>query len=85
MRTTISSKGQIVLPSPIRRKLSLHAGEQLDATIEGGRIILTRESERPAEARIVTDPETRLPVLTVGAKARPLSSQQVAEMLAEFP
>ena len=39
--TKISTKGQVVLPSPIRRKLGLRAGDSLDAKVEGDRIVLT--------------------------------------------
>ncbi len=85
MQTKISSKGQIVLPSSIRRKLGLHPGDQLEASTEGERIILTRRSARAKEARIVTDAITGLPVLTAGTGAPKLMSRQVTELLAEFP
>ena len=38
MQTRVSSKGQVVLPSPIRRKLGLRTGDPLDAEVESGRI-----------------------------------------------
>lgn len=85
MQTKISSKGQVVLPSPIRRKLGLHPGDPLDATIEGERIVLTRSAPRVQEARIGIDALTGLPVLKAGANAPKLTSRQVAELLAEFP
>ena len=85
MQTKISSKGQVVLPSPIRRKLGLHAGDPLEASIEGGRIVLSRSAPRVQEARIGIDTLTGLPVLKAGAKAPKLTSRQVAELLAEFP
>ena len=31
MQTRVSSKGQVVLPGPIRRKLGLRAGDELEA------------------------------------------------------
>ena len=41
MQTRVSTKGQIVLPGPIRRRLGIRAGDPLDAEIEAGSIILT--------------------------------------------
>lgn len=40
MTTTLSSKGQIVIPLEIRRKLGLSAGAVISCDLEDGRIIL---------------------------------------------
>jgi AbrB family looped-hinge helix DNA binding protein len=49
MQTKVSTKGQVVLPNPIRRRLDLRPGDSLEANIENGRIVLTRaESDRNA-------------------------------------
>jgi AbrB family looped-hinge helix DNA binding protein len=85
MQTTISTKGQVVLPSTIRRKLGLRAGDPLDAKIEGERIILTPRRIRSRRVAVVADPITGLPVLSAGSDAPPLSSKQVRELLSEFP
>lgn len=85
MKTTLSTKGQVVLPGPIRRKLGLQAGDLLDAKAQAGRVVLTPRKKRPRKSRIVVDPITGLPVLTAGADAQPLSSKQVRDLLAEFP
>jgi AbrB family looped-hinge helix DNA binding protein len=85
VQTKIPSKGQVVLPGPIRRKLGLHAGDSLKAAIEGERIILSRMAPRAREASIGKDTLTGLPVLKAGAKAPKLTSRHVAEMLAGFP
>ena len=34
MQTKVSTKGQIVLPGPLRRRLGIRAGDALDANIE---------------------------------------------------
>jgi AbrB family looped-hinge helix DNA binding protein len=85
MQTKVSTKGQVVLPGPLRRRLGICAGDPLDAEIQGGRIVLTPQRKRPRRARIVTDLVTGLPVLTLGPNAPVLSSKEVAEVLAEFP
>jgi AbrB family looped-hinge helix DNA binding protein len=85
MRTTVSTKGQVVLPAPIRRRLRLLAGDSLDADIQAGSIVLTPRKQRRRHARITTDPATGLPVLNAGVDAPPLSSKQVAEILFNFP
>lgn len=85
MTTKVSTKGQVVLPGPLRRKLGIRAGDSLQAKIEAGRIVLTPQKKRPRRARIVRDPVTGLPVLTAGADAPVLTSKEVDEILAEFP
>jgi AbrB family looped-hinge helix DNA binding protein len=85
MESRVSSKGQVVLPGPLRRKLGILAGDPLDANIEAGRIVLTPRKKRPHNVRIITDPVTGLPVLSAGTDAPVLSSKEVAEILANFP
>jgi AbrB family looped-hinge helix DNA binding protein len=46
---TVSSKGQLVLPAPIRNELGIAAGTRVALSIEGTRVIL--EPDTPA-ARI---------------------------------
>jgi AbrB family looped-hinge helix DNA binding protein len=85
MRTKISTKGQVVLPSRIRRRLGLQPGDALDAGIEGERIVLVPRRPRRRRARIIEDRVTGLPVLTAGADAATVTSEQVREILTEFP
>ena len=85
MQTTLSSKGQVVLPGPIRRKLGLRPGDVLAASVEDGRIILRRQDVPVRTCRIVTDRATGLPVLVGAAQAPKLTSAQVRELLADFP
>lgn len=65
--------------------MGLQPGDSLDAELDGERIILTPRRARRGTARIVKDRLTGLPVLTVGADAAKLTSEQVREILAEFP
>ena len=85
MQTKVSTKGQIVLPGPLRGRLGIRAGDPLDAIIEAGRIVLTPRKERPRRVRIIEDPVTGLPVLSAGPDAPVLSNKEVREILANFP
>ena len=85
MQTRVSTKGQIVLPGPLRRRLGIRAGDPLDVNVEGQRIVLTMRHERSRRVKIISDPVTGLPVLSAGADAPVLSSKDVDEILANFP
>jgi len=83
--TKLSTKGQVVLPQALRRKLNLRPGDTLDTKIEGGRIVLEPTRKRARKGRIVKDPITGLPMLTAGPGAPVLTSEEVAAILADFP
>jgi AbrB family looped-hinge helix DNA binding protein len=85
LTTKLSTKGQVVLPQALRSKLNLRAGDTFETKIEGGRIVLVPTKKRRRKGRIVTDPITGLPMLTAGPGAPVLTSEQVAEILADFP
>ena len=63
MTTTITSKGQVTIPKPVRDKLKLHAGDRLDFIVESDgtvRIVPVTSSIRelkglvPAPKRILS-------------------------------
>ena len=85
MQTKVSSKGQVVLPGPLRRRLGIRAGDPLDVSLERGRIVLAPRQKRPSHVKIITDRVTGLPVLNVGPNAPRLSSKEVEEILTNFP
>lgn len=85
MQTKVSTKGQVVLPGPLRRRLGIQAGDPLDLNVESGRIVLTPRSKRRQQVKIVTDPVTGLPMLSAGPNVPELSSKEVEEILASFP
>jgi AbrB family looped-hinge helix DNA binding protein len=85
MQTKVSTKGQVVLPGPLRRRLGIRAGDPLDANIEGGRIVLTPRKRRLYQVKIVTDRVTGMPALSAGSNAPLLSSKEVEEILTSFP
>ena len=85
MQTKLSTKGQVVLPGPLRRTLGLRPGDPLDIKAEDGRIILTPRHVRRSKPKIVIDPITGLPVLSAGPDAPTLTSKHVHEILANSP
>jgi len=85
MQTKVSTKGQVVLPGPLRRRLGIRAGDPLDANVEAERIVLTPRKKRPRRVGIIADPVTGLPVLSAGVDAPVLSSREVEEIQANFP
>jgi AbrB family looped-hinge helix DNA binding protein len=85
MVTKVSTKGQVVLPVPIRRKLGIRAGDPLDASVEDGRIVLTPQNKPRFKAKIIKDPATGFPMISLGPKAPILTHDEVRKMLADFP
>jgi len=47
---TLSSTGQIMLPQVLRNALGLQQGDQLEVTIDGDRLVLTRVQSVPAQS-----------------------------------
>ena len=84
MQTRVSTKGQVVLPGQLRRRLGIREGDELDVRVETGSIVLTPRGRKPAKAKIVTDPVTGLPVLTAG-DAPVLTNREVEDILSNFP
>jgi AbrB family looped-hinge helix DNA binding protein len=85
MQTRVSTKGQIVLPAPLRRRLGISPGDSLDIAVEKDRIVLTAPKRRKFKAKIIDDPITGLPVIDVGPDAPVLTSEMVRELLVDFP
>jgi AbrB family looped-hinge helix DNA binding protein len=85
MKTKVSTKGQVVLPGPVRRRLGIRAGDPLEVNVESGRIVLTPRKHPRRDIKIVSDPVTGFPVLTAGPDAPILTSKEVEEILANFP
>ncbi len=85
MQTRLSTKGQVVLPGPVRRRLGLQPGDALEVSVDEDRIVLAPKGKRKRKARIITDPLTGFPALTLGPGAPILTHKEVKEMLADFP
>jgi len=51
MRSTVSEKGQVTIPKPLRERLGIKAGETLEFHEEGGRLIGTKAlTQDPVDA-----------------------------------
>jgi AbrB family looped-hinge helix DNA binding protein len=85
MQTKVSTRGQVVLPGPLRRRLDIRTGDCLEANVENGRIVLTPRTKRQHRVRFVTDPVTGLPALSGGPNAPSLTCKEVEEILESFP
>jgi len=85
MQTRVSTKGQVVLPAPLRRRLGIREGDPLNAEIEAGSIVLTPRKKTRRRTSIIIDPLTGLPVLSAGDDAPILHSREVEEILSNFP
>jgi AbrB family looped-hinge helix DNA binding protein len=89
MTTKLSSKGQIVLPAQLRRKLALQTGDDLEIHLEqageGERIVITRKKMSRPRRKIIKDPITGWPVLEAPPGTPLLTSERVRDMLADFP
>jgi AbrB family looped-hinge helix DNA binding protein len=84
METTISSKGQIVLPAEARKQLRLAQGERLAVELREGGIFL-----RPVSAerryRMEVHPVSGLPVMVaVKRGGRKVTAAEIARLNAEL-
>ena len=85
MTTTLSSKGQIVLPAAARRRLGLRTGARFACRVEGNQIVLTPAEARHGRPRFVKSELTGL-LVTQGPHGAPVvTSEQVRALLADFP
>jgi len=51
MRTTVSEKGQVTIPKPLRLRLGIRTGQALEVKEERGRLVVTKlEPKDPVEA-----------------------------------
>jgi AbrB family looped-hinge helix DNA binding protein len=46
MQSTISEKGQITVPKPLRERLGIRAGDRLEFAEEHGRLVLSKTVEQ---------------------------------------
>lgn len=46
MKATVSEKGQVTIPKPLRKRLGIRAGAVLEFEAEEGRLVARKASER---------------------------------------
>ena len=83
--TTLSSKGQVVLPKLVRSKLQLTPGAKLLCEIQGDSVVLTPAHSPSPKKEYVTDPLTGLRVTKRSENSEPVTTEMVKALLADFP
>jgi AbrB family looped-hinge helix DNA binding protein len=84
MTTTLSSRGQVVLPRGVRSKLGLQPGARFDVSLDHGKVVLAPKAGRKI-VRPKRDRKTGLPLFPVPANTPPLPAGFVRDALADFP
>ena len=83
--TTLSSKGQVVLPRLVRSKLHLAPGTKFVCEIHGDSVILTPEHPRRFVREYVTDPQTGLRVTKAIDDSEPVTTEMIKALLEDYP
>jgi AbrB family looped-hinge helix DNA binding protein len=83
--TTLSSKGQVVLPAVARKRLGLKSGTKFSCRVQGNQIVLTPAQQKLTRARFVRSKLTGMTVTAGPADGPIVTSEQVRALLAEFP
>lgn len=78
---TLSTKGQLVIPTRYRKALHLQPGDKVAFRLEGERLVLQREE--PAGARLVK--KNGRTVLVAPPGAPPMTTETIKALLADFP
>lgn len=75
----VSSKGQVVIPKDVRRKLGFGKGSVVKIVVEDNRIIMTPVTKPPEEALVDAGPEAvRKPL----KEAKSIDEEKVRSLLA---
>lgn len=85
MVTTLSSKGQVVLPQAARKRLGLKPGMKFSCRVEGNRIVLTPEDLVTARPRFRREKSTGMVVTEAPAGSPAVTSEMVRSLLNDFP
>lgn len=85
MKTTLSTKGQLVVPQGARRKLALRPGTKFACRVANGSLIFTPKDSPVGKPRLVRDPLTGLTITEGPENSRTITSEDVHAILADFP
>ena len=69
MKAKISEKGQVTIPKPLRDRLGIRVGDELDFEVEDGRLVIAKVAEQ--------DPYERL----YGSLKLPVSVDEAMELM----
>lgn len=83
--TTLSSKGQVVLPRLVRSKLHLTPGTRLVCVVQGDSVVLTPEHPRRFVREYITDQLTGLRVTKAPDGLEPVTTEMVKTLLEDYP
>ncbi len=84
--TTMSTKGQIVVPKEIRDRAGIDPGDKIEISLEGQTVQLRKLVEPALQPRkIKFDKETGLPYFAVPKDAPPITDEWVKQQLSDFP
>lgn len=85
IKTTLSSKGQVVLPRLVRSRLHLVPGTRFVCEVRGDSVILTPEHPIHPEREHVIDPQTGLRVTKAFPNVEPVTSEMIQTLLEDYP
>lgn len=74
-----------MVPGALRSRLGLHPGDEFFIKLDNGSIVLTPLAPQRYSVTIGIDAATNMPVATAERGAPILTSEQVAELLTDFP
>ena len=84
METTLSSKGQLVLPAKVRRQLRLAQGERLTIEVRGDTVVL-RPVAQSRHYKSARHPTSGLPVMVaLKPPTRKVTAAEIARLHAEL-
>jgi AbrB family looped-hinge helix DNA binding protein len=84
MTTTLSSKGQVVLPKQARVRLHLRPGVKLSCKVHGHSIVLTPEHRVSESPRLILDRKSGLRITKSPPEVK-VTSEDVRAALIDFP
>lgn len=83
--TTLSSKGQVVLPRLVRSRLHLAPGTRFLCEIRGDSVVLTPEHPVQQVREHVIDPHTGLRVTKAYPNVESVTSEMIQALLEDYP
>ena len=78
----LSTKGQLVIPAQFRKALNLRPGDKIEIALEGGGLVLRRESKPGAKLK---RGKFERPVLVAAEGTRAMTTKGVIALLEELP